>query len=150
MFLIGRLHSEFSSILYRKHRFPQDQWQRINVAGFSYPRSSLEFLDQGGLYGQDNGLLNQGFVVKYAQSSLENDFNMITDWLFTRPTQLRSLGIQDARMSRQLAGRGIASLGARCRQQEPRFRVGRLPPQHRLQCLFGPVEVEDARLRHLA
>src|SRR5262249_49813064 len=84
-------HSEFSSILFHNHPFPWDRWQKVNVAGFSYPRSSLAFLDQRELYGQDNRLLNQGFVVKYAQSSLENDFNMITDWLFTRPSQLSTL-----------------------------------------------------------
>ncbi len=48
-------------------------------------------LGEGDLYQQNSQLLDRGFLVKYSQSTLENDFNMISRWLFTRRTQLKKI-----------------------------------------------------------
>ena len=91
-FLLQRMHSEFSSILMRTHNFPEEDWRMANAADFEYRGAGREMLGETDLYGQTCGLLSQGFIVKYAQSSLENDFNMISSWLFTDRDKLRHLG----------------------------------------------------------
>jgi hypothetical protein len=90
-FLTARLHSEFSSILMRKHKFPKNEWAALNPSDFKYSGTGVEMLGQGGLYGQTKVLLKKGFLVKYSQSSMENDFNMLSDWLFTRRKELVTL-----------------------------------------------------------
>ncbi len=90
-FLAGRMHSEFSSVLMKNHRFPEADWKQVNPPRFKYLGTGTEMLGQSNLYGQNPELLKRGFVVKYCQSSMENDFNMISDWLFTRPTKLGEL-----------------------------------------------------------
>lgn len=90
-FLLARMHSEFSSILLRKHAFPKEAWGQLNPPQFKYVGSGVKMLGQRDLYGQTSQLLSSGFVVKYAQSSLENDFNMIWDWLFTKRGRLDQL-----------------------------------------------------------
>jgi len=90
-FLLERMHSEFSSILMRNYAFPEADWQKINTAKFEYIGSGREVLGQPNLYGQSAKLLSDGFIVRYAQSSLENDFNMISYWLFTRRSELKRL-----------------------------------------------------------
>ncbi len=90
-FLLARMHSEFSSILMRNYDFPEAEWHKINRAGFEYVGRGRDVLGQPNLYGQTDKLLSDGFIVQYAQSSMENDFNMIVDWLFTKPSELRRL-----------------------------------------------------------
>jgi len=90
-FLLSRMFSEFSSILMRNYEFPEKEWQKINPANFKYLGSGVEMLGTEGLYGQDNKLLSMGFIVKYSQSSMENDFNMVSDWLFSQPGLLNKL-----------------------------------------------------------
>ncbi len=91
LFLASRVHSEFSSILMRNHSFPKQEWRKINRANFRYVGDGARVLDQPNLYSRTNELLRDGFIVKYAQSSIENDFNMISDWLFTRRNRLKRL-----------------------------------------------------------
>lgn len=90
-FLLARLHSEFSSILLRKHAFPKEAWRQLLPPQFRYLGSGVAMLGQRNLYAQDSRLLADGFIVRYAQSSLENDFNMMADWLFTKPAKLDAL-----------------------------------------------------------
>lgn len=90
-FLTARLHSEFSSILMQNHDFPAAKWKALNPENFKYSGSGVEVLGTKSLYGQSELLLRRGFLVRYSQSSLENDFNMLSDWLFTRPEKLAEL-----------------------------------------------------------
>lgn len=90
-FLLQRMHSEFSSILMRNHEFPEEEWRMANAAGFEYRGSGQQMLGETNLYGQSSNLLSQGFIVKYAQSSVENDFNMIAYRLFTEQDELQQL-----------------------------------------------------------
>lgn len=90
-FLVSRMHSEFSSILMRNYSFPTQEWKNINRANFQYVGDGVQTLDQPNQYGRTTELLSGGFIVKYAQSSIENDFNMISDWLFTRHDRLKKL-----------------------------------------------------------
>ncbi|MCX7887304.1 MAG: putative zinc-binding metallopeptidase [Verrucomicrobiae bacterium] len=90
-FLLARLHSEFSSVLFRKHPFPKKRWCQLLPPRFQYVGSGTIMLGERNLYAQDSRLLAGGFIVRYAQSSLENDFNMIADWLFTKRAKLDAL-----------------------------------------------------------
>jgi Putative zinc-binding metallo-peptidase len=85
------LHHEFSSILMRNYTFPKDEWSRINPPGFSYGKSGVEVIGQKALHGQTEELLTQGFLEKYCQSTMENDFNVVSAWLFVRPDDLKRL-----------------------------------------------------------
>ena len=100
-FLLGIMHSEFSSILLRnyKNRFPEKDWQATNVPGWKYLGNGTKMLRQHELYGQSEQLLSRGFLVKYALSSLENDFNMFTEWIFTKPNRLRKLASEFHRIN---------------------------------------------------
>lgn len=114
-FLIATMHSEFSSILLRNHSFPKLEWRKINRTDFNYTGDAKRFLGQPNLYGQDVELLRDGFVVKYAQATLENDFNMISRWLFTRRSQLKKLANIYPRIAakKQLAIRFYRSIDQR-------------------------------------
>ncbi len=90
-FLLRTMHAEFSSILMRNHEFPEEKWRMDNAADFEYRGTGREMLGETDLYRQTSELLSQGFIVKYAQSSVENDFNMIAYWLFTDRDRLRQL-----------------------------------------------------------
>lgn len=87
-----RLHHEFSSILLRNFhdRFPQDAWSALNPTGFQYLGSGVLAVKQGksGNKGTPE-LLMSGFVNEYAQSSLENDFNIIAQLMFCNSQPLR-------------------------------------------------------------
>lgn len=101
-FLIAMMHSEFSSILMRNHSFPKQRWKKVNRASFRYDGDAVRFLDKPNLYGQSVELLSDGFIVKYAQSSLENDFNMISYWLFTRRDRLKKLAAKFPRIDAKM------------------------------------------------
>lgn len=105
LFLLGQLHHEFSSILKRNHPFPLSQWKQVNPAAFRYLDDEKAALDWDDPYVQDEKLLRAGFVTRYATSSLENDFNVVAKWLFTRDVELRKLATQYPRIAakRQLA-----------------------------------------------
>jgi len=78
-------HAEFSSILLRNfpRHLDQKAWQQINPPDFKYLGSGVQAIKQGRA-GQrpDDELHRDGFVVEYAKSNLENDFNSIACRLF--------------------------------------------------------------------
>lgn len=87
----GTLHHEFSSILMKNYPFPEDEWRSINDNDFAYTNNAFEMLGKSSLNLQLPGSLDAGFVKEYARTSLENDFNVIVEWLFTRETELCEL-----------------------------------------------------------
>ncbi len=92
-FLLSQMHSELSSIFLvnYKNKFPEEAWKAVNEGGWEYKGTGVEMLGQEDIFGQTEELLNRGFLVKYSQSSLENDVNMFAFWAFTRPKQLQEL-----------------------------------------------------------
>ncbi|MGE4457351.1 MAG: hypothetical protein AB7E13_10460 [Arcobacteraceae bacterium] len=90
-YLLGLMHSEFSSILFHSYTFPTKEWESLNPASFKYVGKGHFMLGQTDLYGQSEILLKQGFLVKYSQANVENDFNQIVRWLFTKPNDLALL-----------------------------------------------------------
>jgi len=93
-FILQRLHSEFSSILLEHHPFPTAAWVRLNPARFNYSGNGFEMLGRGDLYeGSPQGRAS-GFLLNYCMSSTENDFNMLSAWLFTKPAELAAVARQ--------------------------------------------------------
>ena len=82
------MHSEFSSILFHNYNFPKAKWAALNPKSFKYVGRGPDMLEEKNLYGQNDLLLRQGFLVKYSQASMEEDFNMIVRWLFIKPKEL--------------------------------------------------------------
>lgn len=101
-FLLERLHSEFSSTLRDHHAFPTDRWLQINPPDFHYTGTGFEMLGDGNIYTSTKQEWVDGFLVKYSQSSLENDFNMIAAWLFTKPDELETIARQSTRMNQKI------------------------------------------------
>ena len=93
-YLLGLMHSEFSSILFHSYTFPTKKWESLNPASFKYVGKGRDMLGQTDLFGQNETLLKQGFLVKYSQANVENDFNQIVRWLFTKPNELTQLARQ--------------------------------------------------------
>ena len=90
-FMLCRLHSEFSSILLEHHPFPTDAWKQLNPEGFTYLGSGFEMVDNPSCYDSTDRSCSDGFLVNYCRSSLQNDFNMIASWLFTRKGELEGI-----------------------------------------------------------
>lgn len=101
--LLGIMHSEFSSIILRNHKdvFPFQKWKSINNSNFKYIGSGVDMLGQDNLEEQTEYLLSQGFIVKYSISSLENDFNMFVDWMFTHPEEVKEFIIKHKRIKQK-------------------------------------------------
>ncbi len=78
-------HAEFSSILLRNRAndFDEAAWHRINPADFRYRGNGVQTIKKGEASQKLEASLNeQGFLIEYSTSSLENDFNSIADRLF--------------------------------------------------------------------
>ena len=71
------------------YSFPKEKWSNVNPHDFKYRGSGVEMLGEDDLFGKSEELLITGFLVKYSQSSMENDFNIMTAWLFVKRDQLK-------------------------------------------------------------
>jgi hypothetical protein len=101
-FLLERLHSEFSSTLRDHHVFPIDRWMQVNPPKFHYTGTGFEMLGDDNIYVSTDQERADGFLLKYSKSSIENDFNMISAWLFTKPDELEKIARQSARMNQKI------------------------------------------------
>jgi len=87
-------HHEFSSILFRKYNFPKDKWIENNPVNFSYAKSKKQVLNSIKNYSNVNGneeLYKAGFLAKYGQTSIEEDFNLYSETAFSEPGRLKQL-----------------------------------------------------------
>jgi hypothetical protein len=102
-FLLSQMHSELSSIFLMNYaaEFSEETWKAINLAGWEYNGTGVEMLGQEDIFAQTDELLSRGFLVKYSQSSIENDVNMFAFWAFTKPEQLRELTSKYDRIDRK-------------------------------------------------
>jgi hypothetical protein len=84
-FIESLFHHEFSSILLRSHeRYLQKRnWKKANRAGFTYGTGGISAIREGNSSMEyDPGLNKEGFLNRYTQSSLEEDFNVMAQNLF--------------------------------------------------------------------
>jgi hypothetical protein len=102
-FMLRRLHSEFSSILMVNHTFPTNSWSQLNPAGFRYSDNAFGMIDNPSRFDSTDRCCSEGFLVNYCRSSLENDFNIISAWLFTKKSELNNLAQQHNRLQQKQA-----------------------------------------------
>jgi len=102
-YLLATMHRELSSILLRnyKHNFPTEAWEAANIAGWEYGGTGIEMLGQKDLFDQTDELLSKGFLIKYSQSSMENDFNEFSAWALTKTKRLQELASKYARINKK-------------------------------------------------
>lgn len=87
----GVFHAEFSSILWRNHpkQFDADAWRAVNPPGFKYLGNGVAAVKQKKASTTLREDLNtQGFLVEYAQSTMENDLNGFAKMLFNGDPEL--------------------------------------------------------------
>lgn len=97
-FMLRRLHSEFSSLLVVHHSFPTNSWTQLNPQGFTYSGNGFEMVDNPSRYDSTERSCSDGFLVNYCRSSVQNDFNIVSAWLFTKRSELDSLSQQYNRL----------------------------------------------------
>ena len=102
-FLLCRLHSEFSSILFDHHPFPTDAWNQLRPEGFTYSGNGFGMVDNPSCYDSTDRSCSDGFLVNYCRSSMENDFNMVSAWLFTKKGELDNLSQQHGKLQQKQA-----------------------------------------------
>jgi len=99
--LVGIMHAEFSSILFHNYEFPKEKWEAANESGWKYTGTGFEILGRKDSYDLSEELFSKGFLVKYSQSSLENDFNMFVQWAFLEPPILQNLASKYERINKK-------------------------------------------------
>jgi len=102
-FMLCRLHSEFSSILLEHHSFPTNAWNQLNPEGFTYSGNGFKMVDNPCRFDFSERARSEGFLLIYSQSSLENDFNMLSAWLFTKKGELDGVSQQHSKIQQKQA-----------------------------------------------
>jgi hypothetical protein len=101
----GVFHAEFSSILLRNHarHLDKDAWNAVNPPGFRYLGNGVDAVRQkvAGTVLRDD-LHEKGFLVEYAQSTLENDLNGFAKMLFNGEAELWEVAARFPKVQRKL------------------------------------------------
>ncbi len=99
------LHHEISSLLLHRYSpaFPHDEWPAVNENGFVYLGSDVDAMRQGKAQKRGSPFYwKQGFLHRYAMSSVENDFNSICSALFMNRPQARRTSYRYPRIGKKL------------------------------------------------
>ncbi len=101
----GVFHAEFSSILMRNHtqHLDKDAWNAVNPPGFKYLGNGVDAVRQktaGTVLREE--LHEKGFLVEYAQSTLENDLNGLAKMLFNGEAELWAIAAKFPKIQRKL------------------------------------------------
>jgi hypothetical protein len=99
--LRGVLHAEFSSILFHRYEFPKKKWQETNRADWKYLGTGLDMLGRDDVHYVTPELLADGFLEQYSQASIEEDFNTMVKWMFTKPERLQSFCLRYERIRKK-------------------------------------------------
>ncbi len=101
----GVFHAEFSSILLRNHAhgLDKDAWNAVNPPGFKYLGNGVDAVKQkvAATVLRDE-LHEKGFLVEYAQSTLENDLNGFAKMLFNGEAELWEVAARFPKIRRKL------------------------------------------------
>ena len=84
--LEGTFHHEFSSVLlwYYPEYLNKTAWNAVNPRGFRYGEDGVAAVKaKHDSTEADPALCAKGFLCEYSQASLEDDFNMLAEYLFT-------------------------------------------------------------------
>ena len=81
-----RFHHEWSSILWKENlrKLNLDQWVLFNARGFTYGEGGIDAIREGLTSMEtDPGYFNIGFLNRYAMTEIEQDINVMAQYLFT-------------------------------------------------------------------
>lgn len=118
-YLESAFHHELSSLLMRRHGFPEERWRACNPDGFRYASK-----ENGGVRAIAEGrasregsrdFYEQGLLSEYSRAELEEDVNMFYEQLMMDPGKLDRLASSYERIRRKLAicRQFYASIGIR-------------------------------------
>lgn len=99
-YIIDSLHHEFSSIIMKSDKFPDEQWRSLNLKSFKYKHDNrLGGVDalKSREFGAQNDkkiLYLQGFLSQYAMTNVEEDFNVYSGMIMTHPYEVKNLIIE--------------------------------------------------------
>lgn len=83
-YIEGKLHHEFSSILFNKYRsiFPESEWLDANPADFVYGTGGSDAIKNNQSSEElDESQAKEGFLNSYGQASIEEDFNEFAQFI---------------------------------------------------------------------
>ena len=86
LYLEGRFHHEFSSILWKENlrKLDRKKWISFNPDGFIYGEGGLDAIRSGvASMETDPGYFSIGFLNRYAMTEIEQDINVLAQNLFT-------------------------------------------------------------------
>lgn len=96
-YLISIFHHEFSSILLRNYSFPREKWLSSNPADFEYKyenygrNAGVEAIKhEKELLNGSEELYQKGFLTQYSVSGFEEDFNMYSATILTKPEEFKA------------------------------------------------------------
>lgn len=101
-FVLSSMHHEFSSILMRNYAFPKSEWAALNPKNFAYTEDAVGALGKKDLLLAQAKYHELGFVCLYSQSSMEEDFNTIADYVFNQRPKLLNLGKSYPKLSAKI------------------------------------------------
>jgi len=105
-YITGSFHHEFSSILLRNHaaEFDDSAWKSANAKGFKYGQGGTAALRNGQASTKyDPTLASSGFLTQYSQASVEEDFNMIVEGMFSGDKEFWALVDKHSRIKDKVA-----------------------------------------------
>ncbi|MCP4321935.1 MAG: hypothetical protein GY951_10930 [Psychromonas sp.] len=100
-YLLRSLYHAFSSIVMRHYAFPEKQWNEVDK-NHTYLKadSAVRFHDD--IREINSGAAAKGFISKYASISMKKDFNTISEYLFMKPAELKSLAGKHRKIRKKL------------------------------------------------
>ncbi|WP_345426529.1 hypothetical protein, partial [Halioxenophilus aromaticivorans] len=93
------LHHEISSVLMKNHQFDTVLWRSAIGEGFQYENDNdpwYQWMFIGGYiepeeFSSEKELLQRGLLRQYAETGVENDFNIYASVIFAEPKRMRKL-----------------------------------------------------------
>lgn len=89
-------HHELSSLLMEYHNFNENLWRAAHGDNFEYEKDKDPFYEWMYLHGHvdpvdEDELLDRGLLRQYAETGVENDFNIYASEIFTNPRKMKKL-----------------------------------------------------------
>jgi hypothetical protein len=100
--LLGSFHHEFSSIFFRDAGFPADEWTKVNDPSWKYIGSGEDIVTEQGLQEHSEERFEKGFLIRYSEASMEEDFNNFVEYLFIDRPMVLSAAAKHPRIWKKL------------------------------------------------
>ncbi len=95
------IHHEFAHILHNNNPFPKEKWLNINEKGFKYVGSGWDIMGSNDVHQGGVERHQKGFLIKYNEGSIFEDFAVYAEWLFVKEKKLMQLAKKYDRIRRK-------------------------------------------------